>query len=79
MAAGVDDLLDTLLGKEELVDLPAQGDVFPGDDLLCDQLEDERSITDPSEEVIWVVGARAGNHNSGLASGKFESEGRVKG
>lgn len=37
-----------LLRKVKLVDLPAQGNVFPADDFLSDYFESERSITDPS-------------------------------
>ena len=62
------------MGKEELVDLPAPGGVFPGDDLFDDQLEGERSIADPSVEVVRVVCVRAGNNDSGLVGEKIELE-----
>jgi hypothetical protein len=45
--AGIGQLLDVLLRKEELVDLPAQRNVFSADDFLSDHFESERSIADP--------------------------------
>lgn len=57
--------------KEELVDLPAQGKVFPADDFLSDDFEGEGGITDPSVEIVRIVGVWAGNDDSGLMGGRF--------
>jgi hypothetical protein len=54
------------LRKEKLVDLSAQGNVFPAGDFLSDHFESERSIADPSVEIVWVDGVRAGDDDSGL-------------
>lgn len=55
-----------LLGEEKLVDLPAPGSVFPVGDFLSDDLESERSITDPSVEVVGIVCVRTGDDDSRL-------------
>ena len=59
-------LLDKPLGFEKLVDLSAQGNVFPADNFFGNHPENERSVTDPGEEIGWVNGARAGNDDSCL-------------
>ena len=73
-AAGVGNLLDMFLGKEKLVDLPAQRIVFPAGDFLGDHFESERSIADPSVKIVRVDGIWAGNDNSWLIDGRLRSE-----
>ena len=65
-ATGVRYLLDTLLGFEKLIDLSAQGNIFPADNFFGNHFESERGITDPSIEIVWVNGIWAGNDDSSL-------------
>jgi hypothetical protein len=65
-ATGVGYLLDELLGFEKLVDIPAQGNICAAGDLLSDHLEGERSIADPSVEIIRIDSVRAGNDDPSL-------------
>jgi len=69
-------LLDTPLGLEKLVDLSAQGNIFPADNFFGNHPENERSVTDPGKEIGWVNGARAGNDNPGLIAEIFGSDKR---
>lgn len=73
-ATGVGYLLDTPLRFKKLVDLSAQGNIFPADNLSDDHFESERSVTDPSVEIVWVNSVRAGNDNSRLMDETFRSE-----
>ena len=75
-ATGVGDLLDTLLGLEKLIELSAEGKIFPTDDFFGNQFENERSITNPSVEVVRVNGVWACDDDSGLGSSKFQVRGR---
>ena len=70
-ATGVGDLLDTALGIEKLIDLSTQGIVFPADDFFGNHFESERSVTNPSKEIVRVNGARARDDDSGLGSEMF--------
>lgn len=73
-ATGIRYLLDVSLGFEKLVDLSAQGNIFLADDFFGDHLENKRSVTDPSIEIVGVNGARAGNHYPGLMAEIFGSD-----
>lgn len=75
-ATGVRYLLDLPLGFEKLVDLPAQGNVFLADNFFGNHLENKRSVTDPSIEIVWVNGVRAGNDDPGLMAEIFGSDGK---
>lgn len=68
-AAGIDYLLNALLGFEKLVDLSTQGKIFPADDFFGDHSENERGIADPAVEIVRVNGVRAGDDDSSLMSG----------
>ena len=59
-------LLDELLGFEKLVDVSTQGNIYAADNLLGDHLEGERSIADPTIEIIRIDSVRAGNDDSSL-------------
>jgi len=73
-ATGVRYLLDMPLGLKKLVDLTAQGNIFPADNLFGNQFENERSVTDPSIEIVWVNGVWAGDDDSSLMAGMFGSD-----
>lgn len=73
-AAGVGYLLDNLLGFEKLVDLSAQGDIFLADDFLGNHFESERSVTDPSIEIVRVDSVRTGNDHSRLMGKNLGSD-----
>ena len=74
-AATIGNLLDMLLRREKLVDLLAQRNVFAVGDFLGDHFESKRGIADPSVEVVWVNGVRAGDDDSGLLGGRVGLEG----
>lgn len=74
-ATGIGDLLDVLLREEKFVDLPAERIVFATGDFLGDHFESERSITDPSVEVVRVNCVRAGDDDSGLTDGRIRLKG----
>ena len=65
------------MGKEKLVNLPAQRNVFPAGDFLGDHFESERSIADPSIEVVWVDGVGVGDDDPGLMGKGPGSEGDI--
>lgn len=72
-AARVGYLLDELLGLEKLVDISTEGNICAADNLLSDDLEGERSVADPTVEIIRVDGVRAGNDDSNLVVKIFGS------
>jgi len=69
--------LDTPLGFDKLVDLSAQGNVFPADDFFGNHPENERSVTDPGKEIGRVDGTRAGDDDSGLMAEIFGSDEKI--
>lgn len=77
-AARIRDLLNILLCKEKLVDLSTQGSILSASNLLGDHLESERSVADPSEKIVWVVGVWTCDDNSRL-TGKIFIRFRLRG
>ena len=65
-AAGITDLLESRLGRGELVDQRAQRVVLAGGELVNERLEDERRVAGPCVEVVGVGRAWAGDDDAGL-------------
>ena len=65
-AAGIADLLESRLGRGELVDQGAQRVVLAGGELVNERLEDERRVAGPGVEIVRVRRARTRNNDSRL-------------
>ena len=74
-ATGVRDLLDATLGIEKLIDFSTQGSIFPANNFFGNHFESERSVTNPSIEIVRVDGVRAGDDDPGLGSENFSQTG----
>ena len=64
--ARVGGLLDAALDGDVCVDEIAQGDIVARDKVLYEELEDESRVACPGIQVVWVLGARASDNQTGL-------------